>query len=80
MEKYTDSPQAAKARALLIDLGPKYAKGVLTTPLFDTKKEAAGTSNSGPKEPEAPYDEPEEPAKLRVSDSDKDAKPISESP
>lgn len=67
---YPDSPQAAKARELLIELGPQHAAGILTTPLFPAK----------PKEPDPPYEEPEEPARLRVSDSDKDAKPISDSP
>ena len=87
---YPDSPQAAKSRELLIELGPQYSKGILATPLFNTKKEPAasskdgsnkdGPSNEGPKNKDQPSDEPEEPARLRVSDSDKDAKPISESP
>lgn len=68
VEKYPDSPRAAQARELLISLGPKYAAGRLTTPLF--KKNAAQ-----PKESETPYDEPEEPARLRLSDDE--AKPIS---
>jgi hypothetical protein len=86
-EKYPDSPQAAKARELLKEYGPQHAQGILTTPLFDAKKPSASDKpasqdepgKSGTNEAEPAYDEPEEPAKLRVSDSDKEAKPISES-
>jgi TolA-binding protein len=78
VEKFPDSPQAVKARELLIELGPQYSAGILTTPLF--KMEPAKPDTTTSKEPEPPDEEPEEPARLRVSDSDKDAKPISEAP
>lgn len=78
VEAYPDSPQAKKARELLIELGPQYSADILSTPLF--KKEPAGSGKTESKEPEPSYDEPEEPSRLRVSDSDKDAKPISEAP
>jgi tetratricopeptide (TPR) repeat protein len=77
---FPDSPQAAKARELLIELGPQYSKGILAQPLFDTKQEPAESNKTGPQEKDQPNDEPDEPVRLRVSDSDKDAKPISESP
>jgi tetratricopeptide (TPR) repeat protein len=86
---YPESPQAVKSRELLIELGPQYSQGILATPLFNTKKEPAASNKDGANkdgsnkdEPnqEKPSDEPEEPVRLRVSDSDKDAKPISESP
>ena len=83
VEHYPDSPQAVKARELLIELGPKYAKGILTTPLIKPEpvnRDPGGAGKNGDKESQPAYDEPEEPARLRVSDSDKDAKPISESP
>ena len=99
-EKFPDSPQAAKARELLKEYGPKYSKGILSTPLFDTNKkpgdsekpafdktgpektgpEKNGTGKAGSSEAEPDSDEPQEPARLRVSDSDKAAKPISEAP
>jgi len=44
-----------------------------------SKPGKTGPEKSGPDENEPAYDDPEEPAKLRVSDSDKEAKPISES-
>lgn len=104
-EKYPTSPQAAKARELLKEYGPKYSKGILTTPLFETPKKTpaseetgpqktgsektesgnsasdkAGSGNAGPTATEPADDEPEEPARLRVSDTEKNAKPISEAP
>jgi TolA-binding protein len=69
MEKYPDSPEAAKARDTLLKLGPQHAAGVLKTPLF--KKDA-----DRPPPSDTPYDEPHEPGRLRVSDSD--AQPISD--
>ncbi len=69
IEKYPESPQAVKAREELIKLGPQFAAGKLTKPLFPKERPK-------PKEPEPPpYDEPEEPGRLHISD--KDAKPIS---
>jgi outer membrane protein assembly factor BamD (BamD/ComL family) len=69
VEKYPDSPQAAKARDILIELGPEHSARILSTPLVKTDPVK-------PNEPEPPYNEPEEPARLRLLDSDKDAKPI----
>jgi tetratricopeptide (TPR) repeat protein len=68
IDKYPDSPQAAQARDVLVKLGPKYAAGILKTPLFPKER-------SKPKESDVPYDEPEEPGRLHISD--RDAKPIS---
>lgn len=68
IEKYPDSPQAVQAREELIKLGPQHAAGILKTPLFPKERPK-------PKEPDIQYDEPEEPARLRVSDNE--AKPIS---
>ncbi|MGE5193792.1 MAG: tetratricopeptide repeat protein [Deltaproteobacteria bacterium] len=70
MEKYPGSPEAARAREALLKLGPQHAAGVLRTPLFRTELDA-------PAESETPYDESQEPGRLRLSDGD--AKPISES-
>ncbi len=69
INEHPDSKRAAQAREILIALGPKFAAGRLKTPLV--KKDA-----SPPKAESAPYDEPEEPARLHVSDAD--AKPISD--
>jgi outer membrane protein assembly factor BamD (BamD/ComL family) len=69
IEKFPESPRAAQAREVLISLGAEHAAGILKTPLFE--KEPAR-----PKPQEAPYDEPEEPGRLRISDDD--GEPISE--
>jgi tetratricopeptide (TPR) repeat protein len=69
IENHPDSPEAAKARDVLLALGPQYAAGILKTPLF--KKDAGRTG-----EPEPSGETPEEPARLRVVDGD--ISPISE--
>jgi TolA-binding protein len=69
IDKYPDSPQAAQAREVLVKLGPEYAAGILKTSLFPKKP-------AKPKDVEQPYDEPEEPGRLHISDEE--AKPISE--
>jgi len=69
IEKYPDSPQAVKAREELIKLGPQNAAGILKTPLFPKERPKPRAPDS------VPYDEPEEPGRLHISD--KDAKPIS---
>ncbi|HLJ11730.1 MAG TPA: tetratricopeptide repeat protein [Planctomycetaceae bacterium] len=68
IEKFPESPRVQDARDLLTTLGPKHAAGILTTPLFPKKTDKAKEA--------PPYDEPEEPGRLRLSDRD-DAKPIS---
>ncbi len=147
IERHPDSPQAMKARELLIEFGPKYAQGIMSEDLFAPKKKLvpaneaestgsesaksgpveatsgpgesaltrppkklptlvkpdpgkAGPGNPAPgksvpgksvpvkqapgKTPSADSepvsDELEEPARLRVSDGDDNAKPISKAP
>jgi tetratricopeptide (TPR) repeat protein len=70
MEKFPESAEAAKARETLLKLGPQHAAGILKTPLFKKEMDA-------PREPETPYDEPQEPGHLRLSDGD--ARPVSDS-
>jgi TolA-binding protein len=67
IEKYPDSPRAAEARDILLKLGKEYAAGILKTPLFPKEPSLP------PIESEAPYDEPQEPGRLRVSDDDRKA-------
>src|SRR5262245_45602475 len=69
IEKHPGSPDAAKARDLLLALGPQHAAGILKTPLF--KKDA-----DQPAAPEPTGGELEEPARLSVEDGS--ARPISE--
>jgi outer membrane protein assembly factor BamD (BamD/ComL family) len=63
IERYPDSPRAAEAREVLLKLGKENAANILKTPLFPKEP-------SRPVESEAPYDEPEEPARVRVSDGE----------
>lgn len=54
VETYPESPQAEKARETLLKLGPAYAAGILTTPLFPKappKPQAAETDTEGLQEP-----------------------------
>ncbi len=71
IEKYPDSPQAVKARETLLKLGPEYAQGILTTPLF--KKEPAK-----PKAANEQKEVPDEPGHLKVTDEGASPAPVDE--
>jgi outer membrane protein assembly factor BamD (BamD/ComL family) len=67
LRDYPDSPRAADARKLLLELGPDYAKGILPAPVY---KPAA------PSEPyDAQEDQPQKPGRVHLSD---DAIPLPE--
>jgi outer membrane protein assembly factor BamD (BamD/ComL family) len=55
IDNYPGSPQAMKAREVLLKLGPKHAVGILATPLFQDEtakpKVSAENEQQGPQEP-----------------------------
>ncbi|MBI3863588.1 MAG: outer membrane protein assembly factor BamD [Planctomycetia bacterium] len=68
IDTYPDSPQAVKAREALQKLGPEHAAGYVATPLI--KKD--------PPRARPPEDEPEEPARLKVTDEGASPAPVEE--
>jgi TolA-binding protein len=69
IDKYPESPQAGQAREVLIKLGPEYSAGILKKSLFPKQPAKSKAADQ-------PYDEPQEPGRLHISD--KEAKPISQ--
>ncbi|MSR60360.1 MAG: hypothetical protein EXS05_22415 [Planctomycetaceae bacterium] len=71
--QHPDSPRAAEARKLLLELGPEYAQGILPTSLFKAPSMPIEEYGGGPDDA-PPGADPEPPARVFVSDN---AEPIS---
>jgi TolA-binding protein len=71
LKDYPDSPRAADARKLLLELGPDFSQGILPTPLY--KAPSTPLHSYDPTDEEIAADAAQEPGRVHLSD---DALPV----